>query len=246
MWHLGTWIGGGHGSTGLALDNLKGLFQPKQFWFHILHFQYWPVIIAVCSSPQDISTGLSFLNQNLLGISSANLLFPNVKTAPDSETQKDNVNFNETKFCLTYFEIVTFYQLSGTFYFLIFLFFLLSAFKTWVGKTLISPRQEEELLSCVNGRAVEAQRSCGVSISGDIQNLPGHNPVQPPLGEPAWARGLDQTVSRGFFQAQPFCDSEIKPWLKKSKQNHPRIKSKQLFELCSLPGFLNSSHFQKC
>lgn len=43
-----------------------------------------PVIKAVCSSPQAIFNGTSFLSQNLLGTLSANLLFPKVKTAPDS------------------------------------------------------------------------------------------------------------------------------------------------------------------
>lgn len=30
-----------------------------------------------------------------------------------------------------------------------------------------------------------AQKNCGVCFSGDIQNPPGHNPVQPALGKPA-------------------------------------------------------------
>jgi len=36
-----------------------------------------------------------------------------------------------------------------------------------------------------------AQRSCGVSILGDIQNSTGHSPEQPVLADPAWAGGLD-------------------------------------------------------
>ena len=34
MWHLGTWFSGGVGSARLAvgLGDLKGLFQPKQFY----------------------------------------------------------------------------------------------------------------------------------------------------------------------------------------------------------------------
>lgn len=48
-----------------------------------------PVIKAVCSSPHAIFNGTSFLSQNLLGIFSANLLFPKVKTAPDSVRKKN-------------------------------------------------------------------------------------------------------------------------------------------------------------
>ena len=48
-----------------------------------------PVIKAVCSSPQAIFKGTSFLSQNLLGTFSANLLFPKVKTAPDSDREEE-------------------------------------------------------------------------------------------------------------------------------------------------------------
>ena len=36
-----------------------------------------------------------------------------------------------------------------------------------------------------------AQGGCGVSFSGDIQNPPGQGPVQPAVGDPASAGGLD-------------------------------------------------------
>jgi len=52
-----------------------------------------------------------------------------------------------------------------------------------------------------------AQGGCGVSFSGDIQNLPGQGPVQPALGDPASAWGMDWMTSRGPFQPLLFCDS---------------------------------------
>jgi len=60
-------------------------------------------------------------------------------------------------------------------------------------------------------RALEqaAQRDCGFSFSGDIQDPPGHSPVQPGLGDPALEGGLDQLIPRGPFQPLPFCDSMI-------------------------------------
>jgi len=36
-----------------------------------------------------------------------------------------------------------------------------------------------------------AQRGCGSYYSGDIQDLPGCGPVQPAVGDPASAGGLD-------------------------------------------------------
>jgi len=32
---------------------------------------------------------------------------------------------------------------------------------------------------------------CGFSFSGDLQDPPGHGPVQPAVGDPASAGGLD-------------------------------------------------------
>ena len=52
---------------------------------------------------------------------------------------------------------------------------------------------EEELLHFEGDGALEqaAQRGCGVSLSGHIQDPPGQGAVQPAVGDPASAGGLD-------------------------------------------------------
>jgi len=55
-----------------------------------------------------------------------------------------------------------------------------------------APAEEEEELLSSEGDGALAQTSqggCGVSFSGDIQDQPGHDAVQPALGDPAWAGG---------------------------------------------------------
>jgi len=56
----------------------------------------------------------------------------------------------------------------------------------------VPAEHEEELLHSGGGRALEqaAQRGCGF-FSGDIQTPPGRGPVQPAVGDPAMAGGLD-------------------------------------------------------
>jgi len=53
-------------------------------------------------------------------------------------------------------------------------------------------------------QAQVAQRGGGVSFSGDIQG-----PVQPAVGDPASAGGLDLMIHRGPFQPLTFCDNTL-------------------------------------
>ena len=67
------------------------------------------------------------------------------------------------------------------------------------------------LIHSEGDRALEqaAQGGCGVSFSGDIPNPPGQGPVQPAVGDPALAGGLDWVTHRGPFQPPTLCDSVI-------------------------------------
>ena len=55
----------------------------------------------------------------------------------------------------------------------------------------VPSEHEEELLPSEGDGALEqaAQGGCGVSFSGDIQDLPGQGPVQPAVGDPCFGRG---------------------------------------------------------
>jgi len=57
----------------------------------------------------------------------------------------------------------------------------------------VPSEHEEELLPSEGDGALAqaAQGGCGVSFSGDIQDLAGQGPVQPALVDPASAGGLD-------------------------------------------------------
>ncbi|PKU43815.1 rna-directed dna polymerase from mobile element jockey- hypothetical protein [Limosa lapponica baueri] len=62
----------------------------------------------------------------------------------------------------------------------------------WI-ENWLSGRAQKVVISGAESRALEqaAQRGCGVSICGDVQNPPRCIPVQPALGEPALSGGLD-------------------------------------------------------
>jgi len=66
----------------------------------------------------------------------------------------------------------------------------------------VPAEHEEELFHSEGDGALEqaAQGGGGVSFSGDIQESPGQGPVQPALGDPALAGGLDSLIPRGPFQ----------------------------------------------
>ena len=57
----------------------------------------------------------------------------------------------------------------------------------------VPSEHEEELLPSEGDGALEqaAQGGCGVFFSGDIQDPPGQGPLQPAVGDPALAGGLD-------------------------------------------------------
>ena len=69
----------------------------------------------------------------------------------------------------------------------------------------VPSEHEEELLPSEGDGALEqvAQGGGGVSFSGDIQD----QPVQPAVGDPALAGGLDWVTHRGPIQPRTFCDS---------------------------------------
>jgi len=73
----------------------------------------------------------------------------------------------------------------------------------------VPAEHEEELLpsEAEGALAQAAQGGCGVSFSGDIQDPPGQGAVQPALGDPVLAGGVDWVTHRGPFQSQTFCDS---------------------------------------
>jgi len=75
----------------------------------------------------------------------------------------------------------------------------------------VPSEHEEEILPSEGDRALEqaAQGGCGVSFSGDIQDPPGRGAVQPAVGDPASAGGLEWVTHRGPFQPQTFCGSVI-------------------------------------
>ena len=71
---------------------------------------------------------------------------------------------------------------------------------------VLSEHEEELLPSEGDGALAQAAHGgCGVSFSGGIQDPAGQGPVQPAVGDPVLAGGLDQMTHRGPFQPRPFC-----------------------------------------
>ena len=64
---------------------------------------------------------------------------------------------------------------------------------TYLQLCFVPSEHEEELLPSEGDGALEqaAQGGCGVSFSGDIQDPPGQDPVQPTVVDPASAGGVD-------------------------------------------------------
>ena len=57
----------------------------------------------------------------------------------------------------------------------------------------VASLSEEQFLHSEGDGALKkaARGGCGVSFSGDIHDPPGQGPVQPAVGDPALAGGLD-------------------------------------------------------
>ena len=88
----------------------------------------------------------------------------------------------------------------------------------------VPSEHEEELLRSEGDGALSqaAQWCCGVSFSGDIQDLPGQGPLQSALGNPAWEGRLDWVTHRGPLQPRTFCDS-VKSLLCLQSENSPQF-----------------------
>lgn len=67
-------------------------------------------------------------------------------------------------------------------------------------------KHEKTFFYCEGSQTLQqvAQRACGVSVLGDIENVTGHSPDQTTSVGATVGRELDQTDD--LFQPQPFCD----------------------------------------
>ena len=73
----------------------------------------------------------------------------------------------------------------------------------------VPAEHEEELLPSDGDGALKqaVQGGCGFFFSGDIETPPGRGPVQPAVGDPALAEGLDWVNPRGPCQPPTVCES---------------------------------------
>lgn len=79
---------------------------------------------------------------------------------------------------------------------------------TAAGAQQVLHQYAKELLHSEGGRVLEqaAQGGYRVTVSGDMQDQPGHPPVQPCVGA-CFAEGLGLMISGGPLQPPQFCDS---------------------------------------
>lgn len=72
----------------------------------------------------------------------------------------------------------------------------LNDFKVKLSKLFLTQLSiHQHLLWGWQSSGTDAQEGCGVSVSGDIPNPPGHGPVSPAPGDPALAEGWTQRSS---------------------------------------------------
>ena len=112
----------------------------------------------------------------------------------------------------------------------------------------VPSEHEEELLHPEGGGALEqaAQGVCGVSFSGDIQDPPRRVLVQPAVGDPALAGGVDWMTHRGPFQPLTFCDSvKVKSVDSEMSEEFPG-KMLRMTLCCLVSKCYNFLHKTKC
>jgi len=70
------------------------------------------------------------------------------------------------------------------------------------------PKRKKINTDCRHTLEQAAQRSCGISILGDIQSCAGHIPEQPATPGYVLSKALDKRLPEGLEKSTRFCDSE--------------------------------------